>query len=101
MASFFGVAFVLFCFVSVFMLSLKPRSFVQSFFNMQPPDSHMCFFLFSFFGDVAFSEYFFWTVAVFSLYGKYVRFSFRMVFFNLITTGWIVDIINLCENSIN
>ena len=31
------VIFVLFCFVFVFMLSLKPRPFVQSFFDMQAP----------------------------------------------------------------
>ena len=35
MASFSGATFVLFCFVFVFMLSLKPRPFVQSFFDMQ------------------------------------------------------------------
>ena len=42
----------------------------------------------------------FCTIAVFSLYGEYVvRFlSFRMVFFYLMTTGWIFDI-SLCENS--
>ena len=27
--------------------------------------------------------------------------SFRMVFFYLVTTGWIFDNISLCENSIN
>ena len=37
MTSFSGVTFVLFCFVFVFMLSLKPRSFVQSSFDMQAP----------------------------------------------------------------
>ena len=40
MASFSGVTFVLFCFASfsVFILSLKPRPFVQSsFFDMQAP----------------------------------------------------------------
>ena len=37
MTSFSGVTFVLFCFASffVFKLSLKPRSFVQSSFDMQ------------------------------------------------------------------
>ena len=60
-----------------------------------------CFFLFLFFGDVACSECV-CTITVFSLYGKYVVFfSFRMiVFFYLVTTGWIFDI-SLCENSIN
>ena len=56
------------------------------------PDSHTCFFLFSFclLGDVAFSEYL-CTTAVLSLYREstsYV-FFFRMVFFYLVTTGWI------------
>ena len=37
MTSFFGVTFVLFCFVFVCMLSLKPRPFVQSSFDMQAP----------------------------------------------------------------
>ena len=35
--SFSGVTFVLFCFVFVFMLLLKPRPFVQSSFDMQAP----------------------------------------------------------------
>ena len=37
MTSFSGVTFVLFCFVFVFMLSLKPRPIVQSSFDMQAP----------------------------------------------------------------
>ena len=37
MASFFGVTLVFFCFVFVFMLSLKPRPFVQSSLDMQAP----------------------------------------------------------------
>ena len=37
----------LFCFVFVFMRSLKPRPFVQSSFDMQAPRySHPCFFIF-------------------------------------------------------
>ena len=35
--SFSGVTFLLFCFIFVFMLSLKPRPFVQSSFDMQAP----------------------------------------------------------------
>ena len=35
MTSFSGVTFVLFCFVFVFMLSLKPQPFVQSSFDSQ------------------------------------------------------------------
>ena len=55
------------------MLSLKPRPFVQSFFDMQAPRQPHVFllFLFCFFGVVAFFEYF-RTNAVFSLYGEYV-----------------------------
>ena len=37
MTSFSGVTFVLFCFVFVLMLSLKPRPFVQLSFDMQAP----------------------------------------------------------------
>ena len=37
MTSFSDVTFVLFCFVFVFMLSLKPRPSVQSFFDVQAP----------------------------------------------------------------
>ena len=35
--SFAGVRFVLFCFVFVFFISLKPWHFVQSFFDMHAP----------------------------------------------------------------
>ena len=81
-----------FCFVFVFKLSLKPRPFVQSFFDIhacrQPhelpnsclhPFLFLCLLFFSFlfsflfpcfFGDVAFSEYFL-PIVVFSLYGEY------------------------------
>ena len=56
---------------------------------------------FSFFGDVAFSEYFFvpFLLSLCMESTSYVL-SFRMVFFFLVTTGWIFDI-NFCENSIN
>ena len=37
LTSFSGFTFVLFCFVFVFKLSLKPRPFVQSSFDMQAP----------------------------------------------------------------
>ena len=82
MTSFSGVTFVLFCFVVVFMVSLKPRSFVQSSFDMQAPRyphmflSFLFFFSFCLCGDVAFSEYFvlfyFCTIYAFSLYGEHV-----------------------------
>ena len=66
-----------------------------------PIATRVClFFSFCSFGDVAFSEYFFCTIAIFSLYGEYVVRSFLPdgVFFYLVTTGWIFDI-SLCENS--
>ena len=62
------------------------------------PDSHtqllnklsvfsFILFIFGFFGDVAFLEYF-RTIAVSSLYGEYVvRFPFRVVFFYFVTIG--------------
>ena len=61
------------------MISFKPRSFVQSSFDMRP-DDHTCFFLFLFpfylFGHIAFSEFFFCTISAFSLYGEYAVRSF-------------------------
>ena len=85
--AFSGVTFVLFCFVFVFMLSLKPRPFIQSFFILRYAGASIAtrvFFLSSFclFGDVAFSEYFLYHCR-FSLCMEsttsYV-FPFRMVF---------------------
>ena len=55
------------------MLSLKPRPFVQSSFDMQAGVPIATLFLFLF---VAFSEYFFGTISAFSLYGEYVVRSF-------------------------
>ena len=69
------MVFFSFCFVFVFLFPLKPRPFVQSFFDIlrnMCPDSHtqlhnnttvycVLFFFFrlsSFLGDVAFFEYF-------------------------------------------
>ena len=56
---------------------------------------------FSFFGDVAFSEYFFvpFPLSLCMESTSHVLF-FRMVFFYLATTGWSFDI-SLCKNSIN
>ena len=55
------------------MLPLKPRPFVQSFFDMQAPRRPHVFlpFPFCFFEVVTFFEHF-RTIAVFSLYGEYV-----------------------------
>ena len=39
-------------------------------------------------------------VSIFCMEGTSYVLSFRMVFFYLVTTGWIFDI-SLCENSIN
>ena len=93
MTSFSGVTFVLFCFVFVFMLSLKSRSFVQSSFvqssfDMQAPRNPHVFlsssFSFNLFGDIAFSEYFFVPLP-FSLCIESTSYvlSFRMVFATL------------------
>ena len=90
------LCFILLCFC-LHAFSLKPRPFVQSFFGMQARDLlttttlhvFLAFFRFGLFGDVAFHEYFFCTVVVFSLYGEYVV---RFLFFPsgcLLTTGWI------------
>ena len=76
------------------MLSLKPRPFVQLFFDMQAPrHPHVLpFFSFYFYGEVAFSENFF-NHYRFLFDGENVVlivFSFRVVFFYLVTAGWII-----------
>ena len=90
----------LFCFAFVFMLSLKPRPFVQSF------DMQARFFLLPllFVWGCRFFRVFFLFFAPFSLSlcmesTSYVL-SFRMVSFYLVITGWIFYI-SLCENSIS
>ena len=62
------------------------------------PDSHTCFFLFVIFVSLEMSLFpsFFCTTAVFSLQQcmestPYAH-SFRLVFFYLVTTGWIIGI---------
>ena len=86
---FSSVTFVLFCFVSVFMFSLKPRPFVQSSFDAPIATRVSFFFVFLFlFGDVTFSEYFLHHFCFLFLVccmerTSYVL-SFRMVFFYLV-----------------
>ena len=139
MTSFSGVTFVLFCFVFVSTLSLKPRPFVQSFFDMiSGANANRVMVIFpgqlttSRIGNlirsihtlaicvtihtyihagipiatcVSFSFFllFIWRCRFFRrfLFVWRVRrtfFSFRMVVFHLVTTGWIFDIC-LSENS--
>ena len=95
MTSFPGVTFVLFCFVSIFMLWLKPRPFVQSSFDIcRRPDSHTCFFLsfrfvyleISFFPSIFVPSPFYLCMESTS----YVL-SFRVVFFYPVTTGCIMQ----------
>ena len=92
----------LFCFVLVFMLLLKPRPFVQSFFDIQAPRKpHVFFggFFLLFIWRCRFSEYFLYHRRFIYLCMEstsYV-FPFRMVFFYLVTTDWISS----CEISIN
>ena len=85
--------------------SLKPRPFVQSSFDMQAfPRSHVYLFLiFSLFVYLEMSLFpniFFVPFPLSVCIGStsYVLY-FRMVFFYLVTTGWIFDI-SLCENAI-
>ena len=83
------------------------RGYISPSFNRlsicRRPDSRMCFFLFSFclFGDISFSKLFFVPLP-FSLCMKSTSYvlSIRMMFFYLVTTGWIFDFSLLCENSI-
>ena len=62
----------------------------------------MFFFLLFIFGEVAFSKYFFVPLPFsFCMESTSYVFSFRMVVFYVVSTGWIFDISLLCENSIN
>ena len=72
------------------MLTLKPR-----------PDSHTCFFRFVYM-EMSLFQSFFFVPCPLSLCMESTSYvlSFLMVFFYLVTTGWIFDI-SLCENSIN
>ena len=102
MTSFSGVTFVLCCHVFVLMLSLKPRPFLQSFFDMQAPRLPRVSFLFPLFiWRCRFFQVFFvpFPLSLCMESTSYVL-SFRMVLFYVVTTGWIFDI-SLCENSIN
>ena len=114
--SFSGVTFGLFYFVFVFLLLLKPRPFVQSFFVLRyacDPTatrsyittvcvlSRFCFFLFLFLWRYRFFRVCFHRVTRF-LFVWRVRRTFsplRMVLLYLVTTGWIFDI-SSCESSI-
>ena len=90
MTYFCGVTFVLFCFVFVFILSLKPRHSFNRPSICRRPDSRTCFFFF--FGDAAFSEYFlhqfYFPLSICMESTSYVL-SFLIMFFYLVTTGWI------------
>ena len=68
-----------------------------------PIATRVSFFLFPFlYLETSLFPSIFCTIDVFSLYGEYAVRSFLPdVFFYLVTTGWIFDIISLCENSIN
>ena len=72
MTSFSGVAFVLFCFVFIFMLSLKSRPFVQFSSTCRRPDSHTCFFFPFVYFEMSLFPSVICTIAAFSLYGEYV-----------------------------
>ena len=89
------------------MLSLKPRPFVQLSFDMQAlrwPTRVSPAFFSSFFSLFVYLEMSLFPSTSFPLSlcmesTSYVL-SFQMVFFYLVTTGWIFYI-SLCENSIN
>ena len=79
MPSFTGVTFILFCFVVVFLLSMKSGPLVQSFFVLRYAyaptamcvSSFFALFHFCFFGDVAFFDNVY-TITILFLYGEYV-----------------------------
>ena len=95
------VGFVLFRFhLYTFIEAAALRSVVLRYAGAPTATRVSSSFSFCFFGDIAFPEYF-CTIAVFSLYGEYALcFSFWVVLFYLVTTGWIVCI-SLCGNSTN
>ena len=111
--AFFSLVFSLVCFASFFVsiLSLKPRPFVQS---SVPIATRLSFFLSfclffvylektslfpSTFFFYHFRFLFVWTIEYCTSY--VISFRMMMVFFYLVTTGWIFDVSLLCENSIN
>ena len=59
-----------------------------------------CFFLFFVSLEMSFVPSIFCTITVFYLHVEYVLFYFQILFFYLVTTGWIFYI-SLCEDSIN
>ena len=100
----------LWCYVCFVLLRFRVYAFVEAaalrsiVLRYTRPDSHTCFFL-------SFFSFIIWRCRVFRVFfvpspfslcmesTSYV-FAFRMVFFYLVTTGWIFDI-SLCENSTN
>ena len=102
MSFFSGVTFVLVCFVFAFMLSLKPRLFVQSFFVLRyacvPTATHISSLFLG--GGMSLFPCIHYR---FSLYMESASpvFCFRMmVFIYVVTRSWIFDT-SLCENSTN
>ena len=95
MTSFSGVTFVLFCFVFVLMLSLRPalRSIVLRYTGATIATRVIFLSFFPFvYLEMSLFPIFFCAVTVFSFYEitSYVL-SFRMVIFYLVTTGWIFE----------
>ena len=99
MSSFFGVMFVLFFSFSYFCLFIQAAVLRSIVVPRQPHAgteqlsvvvASFLFFLllFLFFGDVAFSEYFYTIiVSLFCMESTSYVFPFRMVFFHLVTMG--------------
>ena len=86
------------------MLSLKPRPSFNRPSICRRPDSHTCFFLFSFvyFEMSLFPSIFCTIIDVFSLCGEHVVCSFLPgVFLYLVTTSWILKPAYLGIQSIN
>ena len=112
--SFSGVTFVWVCFVFTFFDFIEAVGpFIRSSRYMCL-DSHtqssnnylcpliVCVCVFSSLEMSLFPIIFCIVIAVFSLYGKYVvRFPFRLVFFHLVTTSWILTSAYVIIQSIN
>ena len=106
MMSFSGVTFVLICFVFrlyAFVEAAALRSTVLRYAGA-PIATRVSLFFPVYLEMSLFPSICFCTISAFSLYGEYVVRSFLpdgLVFFYLVTTGWIFYISLLCENSTN
>ena len=98
------LCFVLLCFVFRLIEAAALRSIILPKIICRRPDSHTFLFLFlrcRFFRVFFVPLFPLYLVLVYCIESTSYVLSFRMVFFYLVTTGWIFGISLLCENSTN